>query len=571
MNSYLKFSKKSVLLIASVIVLGSCKDTWNEHYSFKPTDSKYPVAKIAETLEGIDGFDKFYKVLAETKMCNRNGTPLDVTYLELLSEDQFLTVWAPSNSSLPDSVWDRYMKKKRDKSPAEHREVGEQFLANHIARFKHTAGEGEEEMVNMLNGKAYQLTADGINGQAYHADDRDIRCSNGILHCIDGKLDYLPNLYEYITTIPEYKDIFGDWFRSYTKRDLDLTRSKSRGEYNDNGEKIYVDSVFVEYSDLMEEFGEINNEDSVYAVVLPTPEVWNSVYGRIKEYYTYNEVETNNDSLQKFYTYSTMMGDMFYNVKSKKVNRYLPDSVYSTKYKASDNRIDKKPYHIFSHPYDKNTGLFGSSIDSVKCSNGIVYFINSWPFADTLTFLRQIKLEAENYTLAEKRLTQTSIAYLDENGNVEKTVRVMRISQEGRKDWDAEYKIYDHLKGRYSVKMITHPDIVNGLPNFIHPKVTYQISNDGEDDLVLADSTFTEQIEYRPGKFRDQTSAYMFITSMNKMDTILVGNIEIPYCKYGMSSARLFVTISSGVNEMNSEKYSSELWLDCIILDPIVE
>ena len=40
MNSYFNFSKKSVLLLAAVMILGSCNDTWNEHYSFKETSSK---------------------------------------------------------------------------------------------------------------------------------------------------------------------------------------------------------------------------------------------------------------------------------------------------------------------------------------------------------------------------------------------------------------------------------------------------------------------------------------------------------------------------------------------------
>ena len=172
MNSYFNFSKKSVLLLAAVMILGSCNDTWNEHYSFKETSSKYPVSKIAETLDGISGFDQFYEALRTTKMCDKHGVPLNITYLDLLSEDQFLTVWAPSNSSVQD--WSLYTKK--NKSAAEHKEVGEKFIMNHIARFKHSVGEGTDEMIYMLNGKAYKSTNDGLDGRAYHsADERNIQ------------------------------------------------------------------------------------------------------------------------------------------------------------------------------------------------------------------------------------------------------------------------------------------------------------------------------------------------------------------------------------------------------------
>lgn len=560
MNSYFNFSKKSVLLLAAVMILGSCNDTWNEHYSFKETSSKYPVSKIAETLDGISGFDQFYEALRTTKMCDKHGVPLNITYLDLLSEDQFLTVWAPSNSSVQD--WSLYTKK--NKSAAEHKEVGEKFIMNHIARFKHSVGEGTDEMIYMLNGKAYKSTNDGLDGRAYHsADERNIRCSNGVLHCIDGHLEYLPNLYEFITTSADYKDIFGDWFKSYTIKELDPSRSVAQG-FNDDGEMVYVDSVMTEYNILLNRYARINAEDSTFAMVLPTPRVWDSVYNHIKESFEYAEAGLNNDSLQKFYTNTTMMTDMFYNL-NKKVNRYLPDSVFSTKYNSTENRRDNKPYHIFSKPYDPNTGLFSSSVDSIECSNGMVYIIDSWPFADTLTYLRRIRLEAESYTnLSEMSLKQTSIQ-IDDND----PVQVMRISQEGRKDWEAKIYIHDNLKGRYSVKMVMAPDVVNMMPNYIHPKVSYYMPNRKEVDLV--DSVTIVRVEYRPGKFRNLTVKYYAINSLTKMDTIEIGEIDVPYCNYDMNQARLSVTLSSGVNEMNSEKYSSELWLDCIILDPIVE
>ena len=87
MNKLFKLSTRSVLLIAGLIVLGSCKDTWNEHYSFKETESKYPVAKLAETLGGISEFSNFCKALENTLMCDKHGRPIeDMTYMKLLSK-----------------------------------------------------------------------------------------------------------------------------------------------------------------------------------------------------------------------------------------------------------------------------------------------------------------------------------------------------------------------------------------------------------------------------------------------------------------------------------------------------
>lgn len=561
-NNFIK--RFSAVLIAVPVLFGSCQDTWKDHYSFKETNSKYPVDKLAETLGNIDGFDKFVTVLSTTRTIDKNGAPLNTTYMDLLCEDQFLTVWAPSNSSVPDSLWAKYT--KAGKSAKENVEVAEKFIQNHIARFKHSTGEGINERIVMMNGKAYKSLADGIGGNPYHGDEKNIRCSNGVLHCIDGYNKYLPSLYEYVTTSSDYKDLFGDWFKSFTIQELDPDRSVSQG-FNDFGEIVYIDSVMIESNALMSRYGRIHTEDSTYAMVMPTPALWPSVYDHIKDYYVFAESELNNDSLQQYYTRTTMMTDMFYNLNPK-VQRYMPDSVFSTLYSAAENRREGKPFHIFGQPYSA-TGLFGSCVDSVECSNGKIYFLDKWPFADTTTFLRQIKLEAETYqNLPNLILKQQSVQTVGDS-TYENPIQVMRISGDGVSNWSGKIYLSDNLKGKYNVKMVMLPNTVTELPNYIHPKISYLMPDGSEQ--VLIDSVTVQRVEYRPGKFRETKVSFYAINDMTKMDTINLGTINLPYCNYDMNQDKLSVTLSSGVNEKNSEKYSSEIWLDCIILDPVVE
>lgn len=550
---------KTVLLLAVLVVSVSCKDAWNEHYSFKETESKYPVAKLAETLGDISGYDQFCLALSNTRMCDKNGVPLSMSYMDLLSEDQFLTVWAPSNSSIDD--WTLYT--KRDKTPAEHKEVGEKFIMNHIARFKHSVGSDTVRIV-MMNGKTYNSRPDDISGQPYHADDYNIRCSNGVLHCIDGHMDYLPSLYEYITTDAECKEIFGDWFKSFTIQELDPSRSVAQG-INENGEMVYIDSVLTEYNRLMSTFGYINAEDSLYAIVMPTKELWTEVYDRIKEYFLYNELYLNNDSLQKFYTNYTMMTDMFFNMNPD-LQIHLPDSAFSTLYDSYENRRDKKSYHIFYNPF-ANDGIFGGAVKTVECSNGTVYFIDKWPFSDSLTYLRTIKLEAENYSgLSRFQLRRQTIQRI--NGvALENPIQVMRISMEGMSKWDAKMYIEDNLRGRYAVKMVVAPNEVSEKPCYIHPRIAYDTPT--EFDSTLVDSMTIEEYYDKRGKLRTRQAKYYAINDMTKLDTIDLGVIDIPYCNYDMNQSRLSVTLSSGVDLV--DKYTSELWLDCIILEPVVE
>lgn len=565
---------KSVLLAAALVVLGSCKDAWNDHYSFKETESKYPVDKLAETLKlkSSDGYSNFYEALRTTKMCDKHGKPIDITYLELLEEDQFLTVWAPSNNSVQD--WSLYT--KRDKTAAEHKEVGEKFIMNHIARFKHSVGAGVDEKVYMMNGKPYHSEGDAISGKSYH--DKNIRCSNGVLHCIDGVLEFLPNLYEFITTDSRYKELFGDWFKSYTIQEIDPSRSVAQG-INEDGEMVYVDSVMTEYSTLMSNFGYIKAEDSTYAMVLPTPELWATVYEHIKESFVYKEDGLNNDSLQKFYTFTTMMGDMFFNT-NKKANIYLPDSIYSTQYYATENRRDGKPYHIFGKPYEPG-GLFKNCVDSMECSNGVIYFIDQWPFDDELTYLRPIILEAENYSGNLSRfITQYQTIRTMDGEELETPVQVMRLSMKGMDKWDAQFYIGNTLKGRYKVKIVVAPNLQTSVPDpdnpgmtkhlpfKIHPKIAFDTPTTF--DSILFDSIgYDTIVNPRTGRIRVVPADYIITNDVSKIDTIDLGTVDIPFCSYDMIQSRLSIELSSRVED--NSKNTSELWLDCFILEPVVE
>ncbi len=567
------FSAKAVLLAVSLMVLASCNDAWNDHYSYK-NDSNYPVEKIDVTLKGIDGYKNFYKALATTDMCDKYGKRYEnsdgsyQSFLSLLNQDQFLTVWAPSDASLPDSIWAKYTDPNKD--DALNFEVGEKFLKMHIARFKHTSGGIDTTKVFMLNGKPVSSSPASMGGQAYHGTDKNIRCLNGILHCLDGNIKYLPNIYEYITTEPKYKTLFGDWLASYTIEEVDQSRSVASG-IDENGEKIWIDAVMIESSVLLKRFGYINSEDSTYAFLLPTTDLWQTQYDRIKDFYVYNETSLDNDSLQKFYAGNAMLTDLTFNM-NRKAQRYLPDSVYSTRYNSQENRRDKRPYHIFSHPYDDVNGIFGKGqcVDSIECSNGKIYITNNWPFKDTLTFLRDIKLEAENYRNLSSLFSVYQRTVQSINGvTLDVPVQVMRISySSGELSWNAKFNISGNLKGKYSVKAVILPNQEeDNKPIRLHPRITYN-------DDVLLDSTWIEWDYFEFEGVKDSVSQvveYYMVNDPTKVDTLEIGVVEVPYCSYDMITSPLAVTLSSRVNTNNVDIYTSELWLDGIILEPVVE
>ena len=560
MKNYFKKLTRSVWVVSALLVLSSCEsDVWKDHYSYK-SDSSAQISSLAETIESIPGSENFVKALKTTFMYN-GDKQLRLTYWDLLNDDQFLTVWLPSKESISDADWAVYTSTAADK---DHKKVGTQFIMNHIARFSHPVGTATKEKVNMLSDKSFRSTGDLMGHVGY--TKTNIRCTNGILHCLDGTLVYRPSLYEYITglsqTVPsesgkiyDYQTRLGDWFDKYTLEEVDEKKSVA-GDIDDEGVVQYIDKVIIKSSILMKKFGFISVEDSNYALVLPTPAVWDSVYDTVKYYYTYGEVEEARDSMQEFWTNSAMLTDVFFNMN---IQNHPKDSVTSTLFKWAERMSEKLPYHVYQKPYAAN-GLFADRLDSVICSNGIIYIKDFWPFVDSLTFRRPIKIEAEDQRISGVTTNPRTINYL--GGRRFNNLRVMEISK-ATSAWEADYTIEDNLRGKYLVKLVIFPNTIVAMPNLIHPVVSYTADIKSE---ILENG----EKKYKRGARWIQLNDTVG-RDLTKIDTVVIGPVDFPYSNYNNKPGRVTVTLKSAINNSNEDMFSNKVWLDCIILEPVIE
>ena len=156
----------------------------------------------------------------------------------------------------------------------------------------------------------------------------------------------------------------------------------------------------------------------------------------------------------------------------------------------------------------------------------------------------------------------------------------MRLSMKGMDKWDAQFYIGNTLKGRYRVKIVVAPNLMTSvedpnnpgmtthLPFKIHPKIAF-------DTPTMFDSILVDSIGYdtivnpRTGRIRVVPSEYIISNNVSKIDTIELGTVEIPFSSYDMNQSRLSIQLSSRVED--NSKNTSELWLDCFILEPVVE
>ena len=553
-----KMLQRFVGVALSVFILASCEsDVWKDHYSYK-SDSNNPVSTLAETIENTAGSANFVKALKTTYMYN-GDKQLRVTYWDLLNDDQFLTVWMPSDASISAEDWAVYTSTAADK---DHKKVGTQFIMNHIARFSHPVGSATKERVTMLSEKSFR----SINGEMGSVGyiKNNVRCTNGILHLLDGTLTYRPSIYEYLTDLSktqptasgkvyDFQSRLGDWFDKFTIEEIDEKRSVA-GDIDDEGVVQYVDKVIIKSSILMKKFGLINAEDSDYVVVLPTPEVWDSVYDTIKYYYTYDETEEGRDSMQEFWTKSAMLTDAFFN---RNLQKHPNDSVTSTLFKWAERMSNKIPYHVYQKP-NAAGGLFADRIDSMLCSNGVIYIKNYWPFADSLTFHRPIKIEAEDQRITGVTTNPRVINYFA--GKRYDNLRVMEISK-ATSAWDAEYVIEDNLRGKYLVKLVIFPNTVVDMPNLVHPVVSYTRDIKSE---ILENGEKKTKRGARWIAVNDTVGK-----DLTKIDTLVIGPVVFPTSNYNNKPGRVTVTLKSAINNSNEDQFSSKVWLDCIILEPV--
>lgn len=579
MNKYFKLITGSVLTLASVVAMVSCEsDTWKDHYSVK-SDGDEAVASLGQTIARIPEAAKFVEALKSTYMYN--GTKrMSLTYWDFLNDNQYLTVWLPDPASITDAEWAVYTSTDDDK---DHKKVGTEFILNHIARFSHPVGTDTKERIKMMSDKTYNSRGDFGTFDGVGYKENNIRCTNGLLHVLNGRVLYRPSLYDYITGAYKIKSAngvdydyklrtgeLGKWLAKYTKEELDEERS-IQGEVNDKGEIEYIDKVITRSNAVLKKYGFIDVEDSSYIMVLPRPDIWDSVYNAISYYYSYDLTDKTlapvRDSLQQYWTNIAMITDAFFN---RNLQKHINDSATSTQFKWSERMTEKYPYHVFSKPFSEG-GLFADStlaspngvIDSVNCSNGVLFVRNDWPFSDSV-FRRTIKIEAENEILAGKEwTTKKKNAMYKVNDSTVKSVRVLEITNT-QTTWTAEFNIKNNLSGKYRVKAVFFRNVEDDQSSRVSFKLKY-LSNP-VNELFNGRLPGIRSLVYNVGR----TEFYP--------DTVIVGTsqtderytdmiFDFPSGNYESGSAKLRLEMTY----VKGNDLSEKIWLDCIILEPVFE
>lgn len=337
--------KRNILYKGTVGLLGlsmlmgmaSCSD---DHYDIRTDDSPAGVTAgrtIWQNIEANPDLSDFAEILKKIKVYRKEeDKSATLTYAELLNSPQSFTVWAPLNDTYDKEYYMSQLEtvatllnSSSDEDIIEGMKLeymlGQQFPQNHIARFNFESAK-ESQNVRMMNSKLsiYDAVNRTFNGIPLYSENVQAS-SNGSLHILSQESPFAYNVYDYMQA---HTDMFGIVYGKLSAAEVRTFSPEMsvEGALNDEGQMVYVDSVYYKTNRLISNSGaQIENEDSMYISAIPTDAAWEQAYEKVGRLHNYA------DSYR--FNYTGTDGNFFSSVKSL-VDESLPHQNYAT-YKDS--------------------------------------------------------------------------------------------------------------------------------------------------------------------------------------------------------------------------------------------
>ena len=548
-----KSIRTGFVAMASLLACYSCSDTWDDHYNPTLDNSTVVDATIYQQMKTLPELSDFVQIIDATG------------YKALLDETQIVTVFAPRNGTFDKEEL------LAELAAGNVELVNTRFVKNHIARYNFSSNT-ETQRVELLNKKLTTLS-DGYVGQDSVAiKSKNTICNNGVLHVLESQLPFHANIYELMETTADMDSIY-NIFSAYDEDSLDVNRSVYRG-VDEDGNRIYVDSVMIKTNDLMSRlYGYMHREDSNYVVIVPSNDALTERLNETRSYFVYNIHEEDRDSLQDYYSRYYTLNTLIYN---NNINLHQNDSLVTTTYSKWDPN-----YNVFYKPFEQG-GLLASDVvkEKIECSNGIVYTTDKFPSTIYDSFFREIRLECEhtgninvemddkatplftktcNYTVTSSNdPTVSNRAYLDVQPSTSSAQPYIGFNIPGT------------LSGEYDIYLVTVPlkmgrgvlDADTLKPYQFRVNMFYR-TNRATDLSANWPSSKSKTLTNPDGK-----NGSNFISNPEKVDTIYLGTEKFTECYYGSSRAGVMIQIQAYVSSTQTKTYSRRMLLDRIILKP---
>ena len=512
----MKYKKLKDLVPLSVLIIGllvaACTKEWDDHYDESSFD--LPDKTVTQYIKEQPDLSTFYIMLQQTG------------YDSILNASQAYTVWSPNNSALAGiNLSDAELVKKT--------------VQNHITRSRITTSGIDNSFIRMLNNKyvSFSKDASGYTFGENNITSANQPAKNGLVHVIDGYAPYVFNLWEYLDKTNGI-DSLRNYIYGESRKVFDAANSTEIGA-NEDGQVIY-DSVFVIWNPILDRLGSIDVEDSTYTAIMPDNNAWNEAYARIAPYYNFPN-DAGSTKRQRDLTRFTIIQDMLY--RGRITAPANLDSVTST-------------YgNVFLNPAEIFKGL-----DYEALSNGLAYVTDKMPFADTTSFFKPIKIEAEQ---TSGRSNTGSNIFMRSSFGTEFTasgnyyILVDPTSTEPA----VEFSIPNTLSAKYNIYCVFMPAKIVDANNVIPAKAKFQLTYIRRE----SGSTFIKRI-----------TPVNNVTDVDAPTKMFVDQFDFEFANvvdddFGRIAVKLEVSSAVTPQEEQTGKFSRTMRIDCIILEPVLE
>jgi uncharacterized surface protein with fasciclin (FAS1) repeats len=350
-KKYIHIPGRFFLMIVIVIITClqySCNlnSGWDDYYKNPPDRSN---DNLLTLIGENENYSRFYNAL------------LEYGYEDLLSKNQYLTIFVPPNSAFEGIP---------EYSPDEWNKI----IGFHILYANLYSRDFKDLDLLTIIGKYLNMrqTAENefkIFESAINMNNVDEYCQNGVIHEIDQLLIPKPNVYEYILSLDSSYSILQDFLLSMDTKYIDYEKSERIG-VNDNGDPIY-DTVWRTENYYLDNIAGLDEESEAYTGFIPSNDDVTAALNSISDYFgDYSEMDDETYNQMLFIAFSgSFMTDAV-------TSENLPDTIVSV--------TDK------SYP---STMLNFEQVD-LEMSNGMIHMLSDMTIPKSF-FLLPITVECD--------------------------------------------------------------------------------------------------------------------------------------------------------------------------------
>ena len=571
--------KGGALALVAMLGLTACTD---DHFDVNGGDGDQTIWQNIENNPQLSQLKEIlsrsYMMRSETDKINPSTTK---TLAQLLDETQSFTVWAPLDGKYDAEHYLNLL----DQAEAAYDSAGvcseflkmeyavaNQFVYNHVARFNYESNPAEQEVI-LLNGKKVKYTAGGdnpeFNGVAIQGSP--IVASNGTMHLIGTNSPFAYNIYDYIVASDQLKKLSEYLFDPSIDKYTFSEGSSVQGALNENGDMVYVDSVWNHTNDILNECNaKLQNEDSLYVAILPTDGAWDAAVENLSKYFKYqstyyydwsnaNSAFANNkaatayklnvDSLTNYNVKASMIRSAFFSPSTWHGISAAKDSAEVVDYALTADSLISTNHTIY---YNSNMGGINPMFNGQKpehASNGYVFCVDEYAVQPEYTWMKKEEMDpTSQYNMAmqamanshctEKNGSTILLTSLNRDSIVAdpfEVTKYQRFQRADRNTLQVDYRLSNLMSASYTIKAVLAPS-----------RICYDIV---PNDTVTEISTFYVQvlddkgnaIEIAEGNngtsAKNKTRSVDFTVDQDAVtEYVVIPRIDIPYSYYGLPS-----------------------------------